>query len=55
MDRRSFIAGATALLTAPLVAEAQQAGTVPRIGFLQGTLNENALALVGSRRSHQPP
>jgi len=33
IDRRSFVAGATALLAAPLVGEAQQA-KVPRIGAL---------------------
>jgi len=30
-------------------------GDGAEIGFLTGTLNENALAFVGSRRSHQPP
>ncbi len=35
MDRRAFLAGTGAvLLAAPLVAEAQQAAKVPRIGFL---------------------
>jgi putative tryptophan/tyrosine transport system substrate-binding protein len=34
MDRRAFLAGAAALLAAPLAAEAQPAGTVPRIGVL---------------------
>jgi len=35
MDRRAFLAGTGAvLLAAPLAAEAQQAGRVPRIGFL---------------------
>ena len=35
MDRRAFLAGAAALLAAPLAAEAQQpAGKVPRIGYL---------------------
>ena len=33
MERRAFLAGAAALLAAPLAAEAQQAGKVPRIGF----------------------
>jgi putative tryptophan/tyrosine transport system substrate-binding protein len=33
IDRRAFL-GALAFLTAPLVAEAQQAGRQPRIGFL---------------------
>jgi putative ABC transport system substrate-binding protein len=36
MNRRSFIAtSAMALLAAPLAADAQQAGKVPRIGFLR--------------------
>src|SRR4029077_4081329 len=35
MDRRAFISGVTlGLLAAPLAVEAQQAGTVPRIGYL---------------------
>jgi hypothetical protein len=35
VDRRSFIATMTgSLLAAPLGAEAQQAGKVPRIGYL---------------------
>ena len=35
IDRRTFLAGTGAvLLTAPLAAEAQQAGNVPRIGVL---------------------
>ena len=34
MDRRAFLAGAAALLAAPLAAEAQQAGKVPRIGVI---------------------
>jgi putative ABC transport system substrate-binding protein len=34
MDRRAFLAGAAALLAAPLAAEGQPAGKVPRIGFL---------------------
>jgi ABC-type uncharacterized transport system substrate-binding protein len=37
MDRRAFLAGAAALLAAPLGAEAQQAGNVPRVGFLANT------------------
>jgi len=36
MDRRAFLAGAAALLAAPLAAHAQQAG-VPRIGILAPT------------------
>jgi putative ABC transport system substrate-binding protein len=34
MDRRAFLAGAAALLAAPRVAEAQQAGKVWRIAWL---------------------
>jgi putative ABC transport system substrate-binding protein len=34
MERRAFLAGAAALLAAPLAAEAQQAGKVPRLGYL---------------------
>ena len=34
MDRRAFLAGAAALLAAPLAAEAQQPGKVWRIGYL---------------------
>src|SRR5688572_13219560 len=36
MDRRSFLAGAATLLTAPLVAVAQEAGRVYRLGYLAG-------------------
>jgi putative ABC transport system substrate-binding protein len=34
MDRRTFIAGMTGLLAAPLAVEAQQAGTHTRVGLL---------------------
>ena len=34
MDRRAFLTGAAALLVAPLVAAAQQAGKVWRVGFV---------------------
>jgi putative ABC transport system substrate-binding protein len=34
MDRRALLSGAAALLVAPLVAQAQPAGKVPRIGYL---------------------
>jgi ABC-type uncharacterized transport system substrate-binding protein len=34
MERRAFLVGAAALLAAPLAAEAQQAGNVPRIAFI---------------------
>jgi len=36
MKRRVFVTGVAGLLAAPLVAEAQQAGKAPRIGFLAG-------------------
>src|SRR5262249_50890537 len=42
MDRRAFVTGTLALLAAPLVAGAQPAGRVYRIGYLSagsGTLN----------------
>jgi hypothetical protein len=42
MDRRAFISGITlGLLAAPLAAEAQQVGTVWRIGLLQEGPNKN--------------
>src|SRR5262244_940674 len=34
MNRRAFVAGSIALLAAPIVAEAQQAAGIPRIGVL---------------------
>ena len=43
MDRRVFLAGAAALLGAPLVAEAQQAGKVYRVGVLQPFPNTPAV------------
>jgi ABC-type uncharacterized transport system substrate-binding protein len=39
MQRRAFVAGAAALLAAPLRAEAQQTGKVPRVGILGSTRN----------------
>ncbi len=43
MDRRAFIAAVTGgLLAAPLVAQAQQAGKIPRIAFLTTTSPENS-------------
>ena len=43
IDRRAFLAGTGAmLLAAPLGAQAQQAGTVPRIGWLGGPTRESA-------------
>jgi putative ABC transport system substrate-binding protein len=41
MDRRAFLAGAAALLAAPLAAEAQQIGKTPRIGVLSGNRPDN--------------
>jgi putative ABC transport system substrate-binding protein len=38
MDRRIFLATVAGLLAAPLAAEAQQAATVPRIGYLATNL-----------------
>jgi len=37
MDRRAFLAGAAALLAAPLAAEGQQAAKPPRIAYIWGT------------------
>ncbi len=51
VERRRFmgmIAGG--LLAAPVAARAQQARNVPRIGLLQGTQNENAVAFVQALR-----
>jgi putative ABC transport system substrate-binding protein len=36
MDRRRFLAGSVGLLAAPLAAEGQQAGKIPRVGYLAG-------------------
>jgi len=33
MNRRAFVTGLGAILTAPLAARAQQAGKIARIGF----------------------
>ncbi len=42
MDRRSFMGAiAGGLLAAPLAAEAQQAGKMPRIGYLAAALAAN--------------
>jgi putative ABC transport system substrate-binding protein len=40
MDRRAFLSGAAALLVAPLAAEAQRAGKLPRIGMLGTSRNQ---------------
>ena len=51
MDRRTFISAATlSLLAAPLAAEAQQAGKVPRIGFLGNSTAALEANLVGPFR-----
>jgi hypothetical protein len=34
IDRRTFLTGLGVILAAPLAAEAQQAGKLPRIGYL---------------------
>jgi ABC-type uncharacterized transport system substrate-binding protein len=47
MERRAFLAGAAALLASPLAAEAQQAGRVPRIGFLTWETCPNAESTFG--------
>jgi ABC-type uncharacterized transport system substrate-binding protein len=50
MDRRAFLAGAAALLTVPLAAEAQPAAKVYRIGFLEtGKLRPHAWAAFRER------
>ena len=46
MDRRAFLSGATALLAAPLAAQAQQGGKVARIGVLLGAAREQTSRLV---------
>jgi len=47
IDRRTFLAGTGAvLLAAPLGAEAQQAGKVWRIGYLQGSTREAQTHLI---------
>jgi putative tryptophan/tyrosine transport system substrate-binding protein len=51
VDRRAFIGTlASGLLASPLAAEAQVPSKLPKIGFLQGTLNENAVAFVNALR-----
>jgi putative tryptophan/tyrosine transport system substrate-binding protein len=47
IDRRTFLAGTGAvLLTAPLAAQAQQAGKVYRIGYLQTSTRQEQLHMV---------
>jgi putative ABC transport system substrate-binding protein len=50
MNRRAFIATATAILAAPLAADAQQAAKVPRIGFLGNSTAALEANLVGPFR-----
>src|SRR4029450_8484629 len=50
MDRRAFLAGSAALLAAPLAAEAQQTGKVPRIGFLSPASSTTAPHVVEAFR-----
>ena len=46
MDPRAIRSGSAALFAAPLAAEAQQAGKVPRIGFLSfSSLSDSRTAL----------
>ena len=40
IDRRAFVAGATALLALPRTAEAQQGGNLPHVGFLSNNVAE---------------
>jgi putative tryptophan/tyrosine transport system substrate-binding protein len=49
-DRRAFLAGAAALLAAPLAAEAQQGSKVYRIGFLGNSTPALEANLVGPFR-----
>ena len=51
MNRRAFIATATAILFAPLAAEAQQAVKVPRIGYLwSGSAGSDPVEIGGLRQ-----
>jgi len=51
MDRRAFITMVSGIvISAPLAGIAQQTGKLPRIGFLQGSLNENTVAFVQGMR-----
>ena len=53
VTRRSFLAGSLAGLAAPLAAEAQQAGKVPRVGYLSAlgflTLRSSARSMFPAR------
>ena len=51
MDRRTFLAGAGAVrLVAPLAAEAQQTGKVPRVGVLGGQSPEMSPPILALRQ-----
>src|SRR3972149_797423 len=50
MNRRAFLAPATAIPVAPLAADAQQAAKVPRIGFLGNSTAALEANLVGPFR-----
>jgi hypothetical protein len=50
MNRRAFVTGLGAVLAAPLGAEAQQAGRVPRVGVL---LPGPSSAPLSASRSYQ--
>jgi putative ABC transport system substrate-binding protein len=50
VDRREFIGGGALSLAAPLAAEAQQKGKIPRIGFLQAFNSENVVAFIQGLR-----
>ena len=42
MNRRAFLSALGSLLAAPLAAEAQQAGKVPKLGYLSNSSSEEA-------------
>jgi putative ABC transport system substrate-binding protein len=50
VDRREFIGGVALSLAAPLAAEAQPKGKIPRIGFLQAFNSENVVAFMQGLR-----
>jgi hypothetical protein len=52
MDRRTLLVGSIGLLAAPLVAEAQQAGKVARLGYLfLGAAGAESNTVEGSGRA----
>src|SRR5262245_36878016 len=50
MDRRAFVAGTLVCLTAPLAAEAQPGGKVPRVGWVWVGRSGDSSELAGFRR-----